>query len=72
MDDDNIVEFKPGNTKPDESKNRVAQPHWEVEPWHEPTKPNELVEAIVARIKRRVVLSDGAALTVALWILVGT
>jgi hypothetical protein len=43
--------------------------HWVVEPWPEPVKTAELIAAIVARIKRHVVISDDQALTVGLWVL---
>jgi putative DNA primase/helicase len=61
-------EFKRDATESKKPARAFAQPHWEVEPWHEPVVANELVDEIVARVKRHVVLSDDAALTVALWV----
>ena len=43
--------------------------HWEVEPWPEAVDTGELIIALIARIKRHVVLSDEQALAVALWIM---
>jgi CHC2 zinc finger len=43
--------------------------HWVVEPWSDPVDAGELIAALVARIKRHVVVSEDDALTVALWVL---
>jgi predicted DNA-binding protein (UPF0251 family) len=43
--------------------------HWIVEPWSEPVDTGELILALVRRVKRHIILSDDAALTVALWIM---
>jgi hypothetical protein len=69
MDDDNVVEFKPGNSKLGESNPTPMRPHWCVESWPQPVSARELVEQLAARIKRHVVMSDDAALAVALWIM---
>jgi hypothetical protein len=43
--------------------------HWVVEPWPEPVDTGELIDALIARIKRHVVVQDHEALTAALWVL---
>jgi hypothetical protein len=43
--------------------------HWIVEPWPEPVDGDALILALVRRIQRHVVLSNEAALSVALWVL---
>jgi hypothetical protein len=44
--------------------------HWVIEPWPEEVDTGALISDFIRRIKQHVVLSDDAALAVALWILV--
>jgi len=41
-------------------------PHWDVEPWHEPVASDQLLGAIVERIRAHVVMNQDAAVAVAL------
>lgn len=43
--------------------------HWVVEPWPLSVETGDLLSAIIARVKKHVILSDDQALTVALWVL---
>jgi putative DNA primase/helicase len=43
-------------------------PHWDVEPWHEPVAGDQLLGAIVERIRAHVVMNQDAAVAVALWV----
>src|SRR5215469_6623734 len=43
-------------------------PHWDVEPWHEPVASDQLLSAIVERIRAHVVMNQDAAVAVALWV----
>ena len=43
-------------------------PHWDVEPWHEPVASDQLLGAIVERIRAHVVMNQDAAVAVALWV----
>lgn len=52
----------------DEGSNTIEQAHWRVEPWPEPVDGAVLIDKIEKRLKRHVVMSDEAALAVALWI----
>jgi putative DNA primase/helicase len=46
----------------------IQRAYWHVEPWPDPVDEAALIDAIQTRLKRHVVMSDEAALAVALWI----
>jgi hypothetical protein len=48
----------------------VERTHWNVDPWPSEVSGAELIEQMVRRIKRHVVLDNEAALTAALWTMV--
>jgi len=47
----------------------AALPHWAVEPWGEPVDSATLLDAIEAMFRRYIVLPEGAAQALALWVL---
>jgi putative DNA primase/helicase len=52
----------------DKGSKTIEQAHWRVEPWPERVDVAALIDQIQMRLKRHVVMSDEAALAVALWI----
>jgi putative DNA primase/helicase len=61
-------EYNERRKKRSGSERTAERAHWTVEPWHEPVDGADLVDQIVRRLKRHVVMEDEAALAAALWI----
>jgi putative DNA primase/helicase len=53
----------------DADQSSGMRPYWKVVSWHEPVEVGALADQLEARLKRHVVMSDEAALTVALWVM---
>lgn len=51
----------------DEGSKTIERSYWRVEPWPDPVDVATLIDQIQTRLKRHVVMSDDAALAVALW-----
>jgi putative DNA primase/helicase len=48
---------------------QMLYPHWEVEPWEAPVDGGMLLQMLVKKIRRHVVMSSDQALAVALWVM---
>jgi putative DNA primase/helicase len=62
------AEYKERRTKKRGGDVTAMREHWVVEPWSASVEGATLIERIVRRIKRHVVLSDQSALASALWV----
>ncbi len=61
---DNLVR----RARDDRQDETPLYPHWQVEPWHDPVPTAQLLDAILARIRRHVVMSSEGVIAAALWI----
>src|ERR1700730_5093295 len=47
----------------------MLYPHWSVEPWEGPVDSGEVLQMVMRRIRRHVVMTPDQALAVTLWIM---
>jgi hypothetical protein len=62
------AEYKERRAKKRDDEESAPRDHWVVEPWPTSVEGAILIERIVRRIKRHVVLSDQSALASGLWV----